>query len=248
MVKRIACNRWAVVGLSFVALLAGASARGQGLSVSYEGGTLPADDPVAPWAASLDGCAYQVVAGGFLALADASDQSAYVSFSRVEPSLPTIPVVSIEARLRVLGNNGLGSSPAVVLENYDPALPPLNASHLVYAVFFFPDHIEFHRRRLSEGADDLVATISVPDLVQTFHTIRLVRMESSARRLELYVDGGLAAVIDNDPLTWPLTRIGFGHGFFVGAGISQWDYVRYWSEGAVPARARTWGDLKARYR
>jgi hypothetical protein len=94
----------------------------------------------------------------------------------------------------------------------------------------------------------LIATVSVPDFAENFHRIALRRSEAKARRLELFLDDALVAAIYEDPLTWPLTRIAFGHGFYVGAGISQWDYVRYWSEGAVGAQPHTWGGVKARYR
>ncbi len=231
-----------IVAIAIVLLAFATPARA--LSVSYECNTLPADDLAAPWLAAVSTCGYQVAAGGYLALADASDQTGTASFARDESDLAAIPVLNIEARVRALGNNNWGSEPTLLISHHDSN----GATYLVYAVHLFPDHIELMRRNLDVGTETILATISVPDLVSEFHVVRLVRTEASTRRFELCLDGALVATVAGEPTKWPLSRIAFGHGYYVGAGISQWDYVRYWSGDATPTSRSGWGALKARYR
>jgi hypothetical protein len=236
-----------VIVLGAVCLLGGTPALSDPLYVEYQGDTLPAQDPNAPWAELGQGGILSVSQGILTAIDP--DASAWVYMHRFEASLSDCAIVNIEARVTVPTGNGATGSPQLSLYDYDENLPPWSIAHVWYGLDLFPDAIEFAKWDYDAGGvRTLFARIPVPDLSSEFHLVQMTRVESSVRTFQIYLDGILVATVSGEPTDRPLDAVGFGYGMAIGVGESHWDFVRYWSEEPVAVAQTTWGGLKASLR
>lgn len=217
------------------------------ISVNYEASTLPADDPVSPWQATISGDATQSAQSGMLLLSDNNASDAYISYLRLEPGFAEHTFVQVETRVGLVSNNDWFGEPALVLMSHDPTRPPESPGHIYYIMSFYADRIEL-RRHLPDGASFVLASVPVADLGSTLHVVRLDWQEGVQRRFDVFLDGALVATADGEATTLPLNAISFGHGLYVGTGSSQWDYVRYWTPAPTRAADTSWGATKSRYR